>query len=260
MLYFKQFLHKENSEWIVFIHGAGGSSAVWHKQLRDFQKDFNLLLIDLRGHGKSTDLPLAIWNQEYTFEAVTKDIIEVLDHLQLPPAHLMGVSLGTILARQLAEMRPDRVKSLVMAGAVTRLTTQSRILVFLGNTFKRIIPYMWLYKLFAFIIMPRKQHAESRNLFIHEAQKLCQKEFIRWFKLTRDINPLLKYFKEKDIGIPTLYVMGDQDVMFLEPVKKLVRDHRNSMLQILERCGHVVNVEKPDQFNQLSLAFIKNLQ
>jgi len=155
MLYYKQFLHKENSEWIVFIHGAGGSSAVWHKQLRDFQKDFNLLLIDLRGHGKSTDLPAAIWNQEYTFEAVTKDIIEVLDHLQLPPAHLMGVSLGTILARQLAEMRPDRVKSLVMAGAVTRLTTQSRILVFLGNTFKRIIPYMWLYKLFAIIIMAR---------------------------------------------------------------------------------------------------------
>ena len=119
---------------------------------------------------------------------------------------------------------------------------------------------MWLYKLFAFIIMPRKQHAESRNLFIHEAQKLCQKEFIRWFKLTKDINPLLKYFKEKDIGIPTLYVMGDQDVMFLEPVKKLVKDHKNSILTILEKCGHVVNVEKPEQFNQLSLAFIKNHQ
>jgi len=127
MLYYKQFLHKESSEWIVFIHGAGGSSAVWHKQLRDFQRDYNLLLIDLRGHGKSTDLPQAIWNQEYTFEAVTRDIIEVLDHLNLPPSHFMGVSLGTILARQLAEMRPEKVKSLVMAGAVTRLTTQSRI-------------------------------------------------------------------------------------------------------------------------------------
>jgi len=87
MLYYKQFLHKESSEWIVFIHGAGGSSAVWHKQLRDFQRDYNLLLIDLRGHGKSTDLPQAIWNQEYTFEAVTRDIIEVLDHLNLPPSH-----------------------------------------------------------------------------------------------------------------------------------------------------------------------------
>jgi pimeloyl-ACP methyl ester carboxylesterase len=140
MLYFKQFLHPQSSEWVVFIHGAGGSSAVWHKQLRDFQKDFNLLLIDLRGHGKSTEMPQAIWEMQYTFEVVTRDILEVLDHLQIPPAHFMGVSLGTILARQLAEMAPTRVKSLVMAGAVTRLTVQSRILVFLGNTFKRIIP------------------------------------------------------------------------------------------------------------------------
>ena len=258
MLYYKQFLHPQSTEWIVFIHGAGGSSAVWHKQLRDFQKEYNLLLIDLRGHGKSADLPKAIWNEEYTFEAVTKDIIEVLDHLDLPPAHFMGVSLGTILARQLAEMRPDRVKSLVMAGAISRLTIQSRMLVVVGNSLKRIIPYMWLYRLFAYIVLPRRQHAESRSLFISEAQKLCQKEFIRWFKLTKDINPLLNYFKERDLGIPTLYIMGDQDVMFLEPVRKLVRVHKSSLLEVLDNCGHVVNVEKPDQFNQLSLAFLKN--
>jgi pimeloyl-ACP methyl ester carboxylesterase len=260
MLYFKQFIHAHSSEWVVFIHGAGGSSAVWHKQLRDFQKEYNLLLIDLRGHGKSAEMPQAIWEKQYTFEAVTRDIIEVLDHLKLPPAHFMGVSLGTILARQLAEMEPKRVKSLVMAGAVTRLNNQSRLLVFLGNTFKRVIPYMWLYRLFAFVIMPRRQHAESRNLFINEAQKLCQKEFIRWFKLTKDINPLLNYFKEKDLEIPTLYVMGDQDVMFLEPVKYLIRSHKKSLLEVLNQCGHVVNVEKPEEFNQLALAFIKSQQ
>jgi pimeloyl-ACP methyl ester carboxylesterase len=258
MLYYKQFIHPHASEWVVFIHGAGGSSAVWHKQLRDFKEEFNLLLIDLRGHGKSADLSEAIWTDKYTFEAVAKDVIEVLDHLKLPPAHFMGVSLGTIIARQLAELQPQRVKSLVFAGAVTRLNVQSRILVFLGNAFKRVMPYMWLYRLFAFVIMPRKQHAESRNLFIREAQKLCQKEFIRWFKLTSDINPLLRYFKEKDISIPTLYIMGDQDVMFLEPVKNLVKNHKNSILRVLEECGHVVNVEQPEQFNHLSLAFIKN--
>lgn len=260
MLYYKEFVHPQSTEWVVFIHGAGGSSAVWYKQLKDFKKEFNLLLIDLRGHGKSADLPQAVWNDEYTFKAVTGDIIEVLDHLKIPPAHFLGVSLGTILARQLAELEPQRVKSLVMAGAITRLNVQSRILVFLGNTFKRVIPYMWLYRLFAFIIMPRKQHEESRNLFVREAQKLCQKEFIRWFKLTSDINPLLRFFKEKDLGIPTLYVMGDQDVMFLEPVKNLVKEHKNSILKILEKCGHVVNVEQPDQFNHLSMAFIKNQQ
>ena len=260
MLYYKQFLHSTSREWVVFIHGAGGSSAVWFKQLRDFQKDYNLLLIDLRGHGKSVSMPQAIWSQKYTFEAVTRDIVEVLVHLKLPPAHFMGVSLGTILARQLAEIEPGRVKSLVLAGAVTRLTVQSRLLVFFGNAFKRVIPYMWLYRLFAFVIMPRKQHAESRSLFIHEAQKLCQKEFIRWFKLTKDINPLLRYFKEKDLGIPTLYMMGDHDVMFLEPVKNLIRFHKNSILEVLNQCGHVVNVEKPEEFNQRSLAFIKNQQ
>lgn len=258
MLYYKEFIHPDSREWVVFIHGAGGSSAVWYKQLKDFKKEFNLLLVDLRGHGKSADLPQAIWSDEYTFEAVTQDILEVLNHLKTPPAHFMGVSLGTIIARQLAELEPERVKSLVFAGAVTRLNVQSRVLVFLGNTFKRVIPYMWLYRLFALVILPRKQHAESRNLFIQEAQKLCQKEFIRWFKLTSDINPLLKYFKEKDLGIPTLYVMGDQDVMFLEPVKNLVKEHKKSILNILEKCGHVVNVEQPDQFNNLSLAFIKN--
>lgn len=258
MLYYKIFSHSASKEWVVFIHGAGGSSAVWFKQLKDFREKYNLLLIDLRGHGKSADLPQAIYNEEYTFKGVTLDIIEVLDHLQIPPAHFMGVSLGTIIVRQLAELEPRRVKSLVMAGAVTRLTTQSRILVFLGSTFKRVIPYMWLYKLFAFVIMPRKQHSESRNLFIREAQKLCQKEFIRWFQLSRDINPLLRYFKESDLGIPTLYVMGDQDVMFLEPVKQIIKTHKHSILNVLKKCGHVVNVEKPQEFNQLSLAFLQN--
>lgn len=258
MLYYKTYPHPKNQEWIVFIHGAGGSSAIWHKQIREFREEFNLLLIDLRGHGRSAGYIKNIWNDKYTFQALTKDIIEVLDHLNLPPAHFMGVSLGTILTRQLAEMEPQRVKSMVMAGAVTKLTITSRMLVVLGNAFKSLVPYIWLYSLFAWIIMPRRHHSESRNLFIREAKRLCQKEFIRWFKLTKDVNPLLKYFKEKDIGIPTLYVMGEEDIMFLEPVKKIVQEHKLSLLKIVKACGHVVNVEQPEVFNRVSLQFLKN--
>ena len=75
MLYYKEFIHPESKEWVVFIHGAGGSSAVWYKQLKDFKVHYNLLLIDLRGHGKSAELPQAIYNEEYTIRAVTEDII-----------------------------------------------------------------------------------------------------------------------------------------------------------------------------------------
>src|SRR5690606_10845095 len=109
MLYFKEYVHPESKEWVIFIHGAGGSSAVWYKQLKDFRKEYNLLLIDLRGHGKSVDLSQVIWSDSYSFERVTYDVIEVLDHLAIPPAHFMGVSLGTIIARQLAELEPQRV-------------------------------------------------------------------------------------------------------------------------------------------------------
>jgi pimeloyl-ACP methyl ester carboxylesterase len=256
MLYHKLYKHTSSREWVVFIHGAGGSSSIWFKQIKEFKKSFNLLLIDLRGHGRSANAFKNLWNERYTFKAVTKDIVHVLDHLKIQTAHFVGVSLGTIIARQLAEMEPHRVKSLVLSGAITRLNITSRILVLLGNAFKSILPYMWLYSLFAWVILPRKHHSESRNLFIREAKRLCQKEFIRWFKMTKDINPLLKYFNEKDLKIPTLYIMGDEDIMFLEPVKKIVQYHKQSFLEIVASCGHVVNVEKPEVFNKLSLEFL----
>ena len=96
-------------------------------------------------------------------------------------------------------------------------------------------------------------------LFIREAKKLYQKEFIRWFKLTSEVIPLLKVFRQKQITVPTLYVMGDQDYMFLPAVRKVVSEHQYSQLQIIPNCGHVVNVEHPHAFNQLSLGFLQRL-
>jgi pimeloyl-ACP methyl ester carboxylesterase len=257
MLYYKKYESSDKNDWVVFVHGAGGSSSIWFSQLRDFKKHFNVLLIDLRGHGKSKDLLQKYYEEDYSFEFISKDILDVLDHLEIEKAHFIGVSLGTIIIRTIGEIAPDRVKSAVLCGAITRLNIRSRILVFLGHMFKRFIPYMWLYKFFAWIIMPRKRHAKSRNLFIREAKKLYQKEFLRWFKLTNEVNPLLKYFKEKEIKSPMLYVMGSEDHMFLSPVKQIVEKHKNSTLQVIENCGHVCNVERPGAFNRLTIRYLK---
>ena len=105
--------------------------------------------------------------------------------------------------------------------------------------------------------MPRKRHEKSRNLFIGEAKKLAQKEFIKWFKLTNEVNPLLRYFKEKETPSPILYVMGEEDYMFLPPVKNIVKNHKLAYLEVIEDCGHVCNVEKPDIFNEVSINFLK---
>lgn len=257
MLYYKKYNSSEDKDWVVFIHGAGGSSSIWFSQLRDFKKHFNVLLIDLRGHGKSKDLLQKYYEEDYSFEFISQDVIDVLDHLEIDKAHFIGVSLGTIIIRTIGEIAPERVKSAVLCGAITRLNVRSRILVFLGHSFKRFIPYMWLYKFFAWIIMPKKRHAKSRNLFIREAKKLYQKEFLRWFKLTNEVNPLLRYFKEREVKSPMLYVMGSEDHMFLPPVKSIVKDHANSTLKVIDNCGHVCNVERPGAFNRLSIEYLK---
>jgi len=257
MLYYKKYNSSKDKDWVVFIHGAGGSSSIWFSQLRDFKKHFNVLLIDLRGHGKSKDLLQKYYEEDYSFEFISQDVVDVLDHLEIDKAHFIGVSLGTIIIRTLGEIAPDRVKSAVLCGAITRLNIRSRILVFLGHTFKRFIPYMWLYKFFAWIIMPKKRHAKSRNLFIREAKKLYQKEFLRWFKLTNEVNPLLRYFKEREVKSPMLYVMGSEDHMFLPPVKSIVKEHTNSTLKVIDNCGHVCNVERPGAFNRVSIEYLK---
>jgi pimeloyl-ACP methyl ester carboxylesterase len=243
------------------VHGAGGSSSIWFKQIRDFQKHFNVLLLDLRGHGSSQPTIKEAFQKKYTFSALADDILEVLNHLKIERSHFVGISLGTILIRQLAEMYPKRVQSMILGGAILKMNFRSQILMRIGNLFKYVLPYLVLYRFFAFVIMPKKNHKQSRLLFINEAKKLYQKEFIKWFKLTAEINPVLRLFRQIELNIPTLYVMGNEDYMFLPSVRKVVEKHsRTSQLFVIEQCGHVVNVEQPSIFNQNVIAFLQNVE
>lgn len=147
---------------------------------------------------------------------------------------------------------------MVLGGAILKLNFKSQFLIRLGTIFKSILPYMFLYRLFAFVIMPRKNHRKSRLLFINEAKKIYQKEFLRWYKLTVDLNPLLRFFRTKDINISTLYIMGEEDHLFLPSIKKVVSDHVSSSLFVIKNCGHVVNIDQPEIFNFNTINFIKS--
>ena len=257
---YKYINHKNpNADWVVFVHGAGGSSSIWYKQIRFFKQYFNVLLMDLRGHGNSQFKIKDSLVDKYTFDMVSQDIIEVLDIHKISKAHFVGISLGTIIIRNIAEEHPERVKSLILGGAIMKMNFRSRFLMRLGNVTKSVVPYILLYKLFAFIIMPRKNHKNSRSLFVNEAKKLCQKEFIRWYRLTADINPLLKLFRQKQINIPSFYIMGEQDHLFLPTIKKIAKAHDTARLSIIKNCGHVVNVEQAHVFNEKVQAFINSI-
>lgn len=258
MLNFTIFRNANTDQWITFVHGAGGSSSIWFKQIRDFQKHANVLLLDLRGHGESkhytSDIP-------YTFSFLASDINEVLDHLKIRKTHFIGISLGTILIRQLAEMHPDKIQSMTLGGAIFKMNFRAQVLMRLGTVFQYVVPYLWLYRFFAYVIMPRKNHKSARSLFVNEAKKMNQKEFMKWYVLTAEVNPILRKFRNEEVEIPTLFIMGEQDYMFLPTIKKLIAEQKKYVsMFIIPNCGHVVNVEKAEIFNKEALHFIGKLK
>lgn len=242
-----------SKKWITFIHGAGGSSSIWFNQVRFFKSYFNVLLIDLRGHGKSAASPEGT---QYTFDKIIEDLIEVLDHNKINKSHFVGISLGSILIQKMLFKYQSRVEKIGLGGAILNLNLQSRVLMFFGNLTQSILPFIWIYTFFAYVIMPYRNHRKSRALFIREAKKLSQNEFKRWYKLTKKILPLLEKIRLYKVKTPVLYIMGKEDYMFLPFVKEMVHAHESSSLITLSNSGHVVNIDQPEQFNNNLLTFL----
>ena len=241
-----------DSDWVIFLHGLGGNSKIFYKQVEAYKPHFNLMFVDLFGHGCTLEQLNA-----YTFETLAAGVAGVMEDKKIESAHLMGVSLGTIVMDALSLQVPERIKGMVLSGAVQGYDFRARFLLKSGALMQRIIPYMWLYKMFAFIMMPRRNHAASRRIFAREAQKLGGQEFRKWYKLMESLEPFYASFPEQSPNrIPRLYISGDEDHLFLPFV---VASHFNdpaSSLYIVEKCGHVCNIEKPEEFNRVTLDYL----
>jgi pimeloyl-ACP methyl ester carboxylesterase len=254
MLYYKTYEEHPGADWVVFIHGAGGSSSIWYKQLKAFKKHFNLLLIDLRGHGQSKSAVKI--NEKYTYKLIGNDIIKVLDHLAIKKAHFVGISLGSIIINSIFIHAPERVISMTQGGAIPSFNKKGKLLILLGNLTKYFLPYMFLYRLFAFVLMPKNNHKRSRKVFTSLAKKVGKKEFIRWFRTTSEVETLHEQALNQKAVVPKLYIMGREDHMFLAPVMKSVDTEKNASIEIIEESGHVCNIEKAKEFNELAIKFI----
>lgn len=257
MLFHKTYQHQSSTEWVVLVHGAGSNSSVWFKQLKEFVKHFNVLTVDLRGHGKSKDYPDRSTRKNYTFNVVSQDVIDVLNHLKIQSAHFVGISLGTLIIRTIGELDITKVKTMILGGAITNLNWFGQLMVVVSKIYQHLVPFYWLYLLCAYILMPGERHKEARTHFVHEAKKLEQPEFLRWFALTLRVMPILKHYFKKELPIPTLYIMGEGDFMFLPYIKeKIIKFHTYSKLKIIEKAGHVCNVESPEIFNAEVIKFV----
>ena len=155
MIYHRKFIHPKAKTWVVFIHGAGGSNVVWFKQLKEFKKQFNVLLVDLRGHGKSKPSKSED-DLNYSFDEVAMDVIKIMDYLEIKKAHFVGISLGCIVIRAIDKLAPRRAESIILGGAIIQFNKTIKVLISIAKILNSVLPYMWLYKLNARILMPSK--------------------------------------------------------------------------------------------------------
>jgi pimeloyl-ACP methyl ester carboxylesterase len=173
MLNYQVYCNNSNSPWVIFLHGIGGSIATWKKQIDAF-KNYNILLLDLPGHGKSET------ETDITVKSVNDSIKEVMDHLHISKADFVSLSLGTLVALHFAIKYPNRVKTIVLGGSILNIEGFYKFLMKLTCAVKRMIPYRLLFKILAKILLPKKNHELSRKIFIRESQKLNRKTFLLW--------------------------------------------------------------------------------
>ena len=245
----------ESRDWVVMLPGAGATISVWAPQVRAFAEHFNLALVDFPGHGRSrrtSKQPLT----GYSFASLTAQLAATLDAAGIGRCHVVALSLGTILARTWADLNPARLQSAVLAGTIAGLNPVTRTLMNCGWYARRVLPYMAVYRIYAWIIMPGRSHRRTRKLFYRDAQALGRAEFNRWFDLSRDVGPLLQALWKRESSVPTLHVMGANDRMFLKSCKRLVAEEGSSIVVIPE-VGHVCSVEAATSFNEVALDFCR---
>ena len=244
MLYYKvvnnKYLHKDK-EWILMLHGIGGNLNIFKKQID--------------GHGNSQNHTLKNMKKtkgEISFKYICEDIVEILDKLNIEKVNVLGISLGTIVGMQFEKYFSNRVSSMILGGGIVGMNLKSKFFLNLALVTKNIIPREIFYKIVAYMSMPCKNHKLSRNIFLKAAEKLDKNECFRWVELMREHLENYKYVKN---NVKKIFIMGDQDHVFLPTIKKFVPEED---IVVIKNCGHICNIDSFKTFNHLTLNFLIN--
>lgn len=254
MLEYRVFGEDPAKEYVVLLHGIGGSASIFFPQVKAYKEHFNVVVLHLRGHKNSPSVEDV---GDFSFERAAQDVLDVLDEIGVYKAHIVGISLGSVIAHQLLVMAPDRVERAVLGGAITKMSLTSKFFFIIGKLMKNFTPHIWLYSLFAMILMPRKNHKESRNAFIKEASRMKRKEFLGWYGIAHNVKETFTDVPTIGASTPKLYIMGEGDHMFKRDVAIDTRTLPNAQYRIVPGAGHVVNLDDSYTFNLLSMAFMQ---
>ena len=236
---------------VVLLHAVGLDLTCWDAQAPALRPKFRVLRVDLRGHGRS-DVP----PPPYTLEGFAEDVHELLGALQLAPAHVIGLSLGGMVAQILALDYPQAVRSLVLADTNSTLPPDARpAMVERGEAAKRggmsAVVDTTLARWFTPGFLGADVVARCR-------ERLLTDDVQAWAASWRAISELDTEPRLKEVRVPTLVITGEADaaapVARAQAMAGLIPGAR---LDIVAGAPHMAPLERPDLFNAAVLEFLQ---
>ena len=248
--YYQEFGDRSNPT-VVLLHAFTLDSRMWEADAKELSKNYYVIAPDLKGHGKS-DAPIS----GYTRDERVADLMKFFDKLNLKNIHLVGLSYGGITALGIVLKHPERIKSLTLIGtsaAGYKLGTKiSRIDQIAREKGIEAAKEKWIKTALIWYRKDQQHIKEFVEMMMREHSGAVWKDPKRgYYPQLNDIE------KVQSIITPTKIIVGDSDNMFLPLSKKLHELIPNSELSIIENCGHLVNLELPDKFQEELLSFIE---
>jgi len=241
----------ERAPWLVFSNSLATSLAMWDEQAAALQTSFRVLRYDQRGHGE-TDAP----SGRYAFDTLLDDALALMDAHNIDKAHFAGLSMGGATALGLAERRPQRFHSIVVADSPCQSTPQSsqqweeRIAVaqkqgieaLVEPTVGRWFPPETVAANPAYLDKIRAMiRATPVNGFIGCAAALAAHDYAS---------------AVGTVKCPTLFIVGEQDGATPIAMAKLHEKLAGSRFVTLPGAGHISNMDRPAEFSRALRAFL----
>ena len=253
-LNYEYLKHKDKKKTLVFIHGFLGSNKIWKPILSTLSVNYSLLLIELPGHGKSSE------NQSFELTEIASNIQTITNHLQLSKVCLIGHSVGGYVAGTFATMYPEEVSEIVLINSSllgdSQQKKQDRDKAIRAVN---ISPPNFTKQLIESLFLPANIKNLSNEIAeIQSDAKTISKETIKKFLIAmRDRKETLTQLSE--LKKPVLYIASIYDKTIPYPIISNQIGSCNSTLLELKDSAHMSFIEEKNKVADGIKSFLLSL-
>ncbi len=233
-----------SGETLLFVHGLGSSERDWAFQTPAFSSDYRVIAYDLRGHGQSEKSA-----GPYSMAQFAADTAALLRVIDSRPAHVVGISLGGMVALQLALDAPEMVRSLCIVNSAPEVsvrTLRQRSEMALRMFITRVLGMRAMAAFVAAKIFPEPENAHFRR----EMAALWSQNDRRAYAAASRVLPGWSVLNRlKEINCRALVVSGDRPYSSLLQSEPRLAEIPGAQVVIIPGALHATPVQQPEQFN-----------